>query len=76
VAANQGNTYNVTINYGFNFITVNYKTDGIVRYFGTGSPPSFDDKYCAIGEFEIHSPSEHTYRGEHYDVEIEIIHRN
>jgi len=36
---------------------------------------STDGEWCGEGILEIHTPSDHTYNGSHFDVEIEILHR-
>jgi len=61
---------------GPHFITVNYDTDGFIFFNGSIGlgPPTVTERFCASGQFEIHTPSDHTYKGAHYDVEIEILH--
>jgi carbonic anhydrase len=76
VYINQGKTDDAYIGYGPHFISVHYETDGYISMNGSvgGGPSTVDKRFCALGSFEIHTPSEHTFKDAHYDVEIEILH--
>jgi carbonic anhydrase len=37
--------------------------------FDSGSKSAF-----SLAQFHVHAPSEHTYRGEHYDLEMHFVH--
>ncbi len=47
---------------------------------GTGSLAFWDEndslKLYKLVQMHIHAPSEHTFNGEHYDVELHLVHRN
>jgi carbonic anhydrase len=67
------------VSYGPNFIKVDYNSDStdFLRFNGSymyGSEP-VNETYFTTGEIEIHSPSQHTYLGTHYDVEVTILHK-
>ena len=75
VTTSQGATSNIKIDPKGHFLKVNYETTGFVQINEHifVDAPNVNERYCAEGEFEIHSPSDHTYNGVHYDVEIEIL---
>lgn len=62
-----------------NFLTIQYNAgEDYYRFngsymFGT---PAVNETYLAIGEIEIHTPSQHTYKDKHYDVEMTILHKS
>ena len=44
--------------------------------FAPGSSISIDDHRYALIEFHVHTPSEHVIAGEHYPMEIQLVHKD
>jgi carbonic anhydrase len=78
VSANYENVTNGYLDQSGTLYTIHFNTTGFIsltsgeHWYST----PINSKYCIGNTMELHIPSEHTFGGNHYDVELEILHKN